>query len=186
MDIFAHGLWTGALYAGINKTQKTSLNPKLAAFWGIFPDLFAFGILFFFAALGSLFGPLPFVGDVSFQTLPGPQAIEPLRPDTLRIFNWSVALYYISHSLVICAAVFFLAWLFFRHPVWELGGWFFHILIDIPTHTYGFFPTPFFWPISDVRVSGISWATPWFLAVNYIGILLVYLWLWRRKANARF
>ena len=106
MDIFAHGLWTGALYKGLNKTRKKSLSVRMAIFWGIFPDIFAFSFLFLAASLGSLFGPLPFIGEISFKTLPGPHELEPLQRDTIRVFDFTKQLYNISHSLVIFFVVF--------------------------------------------------------------------------------
>jgi hypothetical protein len=71
--------------------------------------------------------------------------------------------------------------------VLELLGWVFHILIDIPTHTLRFFPTPFLWPISSYCASGISWANRWFLLANYSALAIVSFLLWRngrRAANA--
>ena len=77
--------------------------------------------------------------------------------------------------------VFGIAFLIFRRPIWELGGWLIHILLDIPTHSYRFFPTPVFWPFSGWKFNGLSWATPWFLIVNYAAIIIIYLLLRRKK-----
>jgi len=57
----------------------------------------------------------------------------------------------------------------------ELLGWLLHILIDIPTHSYSFYPTPFLWPISQFKFDGISWAIPWFMIANYSALALVFL-----------
>jgi membrane-bound metal-dependent hydrolase YbcI (DUF457 family) len=92
-------------------------------------------------------------------------------------------LYSISHSAVVFFAVFSIAFLIFRRPIWELGGWLFHILLDIPTHSYRFYPTPFLWPLSDWKFGGFSWATPWFLVLNYTAIIAVY--LFHRKKNRK-
>lgn len=62
-----------------------------------------------------------------------------------------------------------------------MGAWFLHILMDIPTHTYRFYPTPFLWPVSDVKLNGFSWATPWFMIVNYSIIILIYLYFYLKK-----
>lgn len=175
MDIFAHGIWAGAAYKAINKKAKKPLNVRLAGFWGIFPDLFAFTIPFIW-----LFGDIMF-GGMSFADLSRPGEIEPTPQDTLPIFRLTSLLYSISHSAVIFLVVFGAAYLIFRRPMWELGGWFIHILLDIPTHSYQFYPTPFLWPLSGWTFDGFSWETLWFLIPNYIAIIAVYLLLHKRK-----
>jgi len=174
MDIFAHGLWAGAAYKAVNKKAKKPLNVRLAGFWGVFPDLFAFTLGF-----AWLFGNLIF-GDMSFTDLPRPDSVEPAPQDTLPIFRLTSMLYSISHSAIVFLIVFGVVFLIFRRPIWELGGWFIHILLDIPTHSYQFYPTPFLWPISGWKFDGFSWGTPWFLILNYSAIIIVY-WFLRRK-----
>jgi len=174
MDIFAHGLWAGAAYNAVNKKTKKPLNVRLAAFWGMFPDLFAFTIGFVW-----LFGNLIF-GEMSISQLPRPDAVEPAPQDTLPIFRLTSLLYSISHSAIVFLIVFGVIFLILRRPLWELGGWFIHILLDIPTHSYQFYPTPFLWPLSGWKFDGFSWGTPWFLILNYSAIIIAY-WLLRRK-----
>ena len=178
MDIFAHGLWAGAADKAVNKKAKKPLNVRLAAFWGVFPDLFAFTSGFVW-----LFGNLIF-GDMSFADLPRPGEIEPAPQDTLPIFRLTSMLYSTSHSAIIFLIVFGVVFLIFRRPIWELGGWFIHILLDIPTHSYQFYPTPFLWPLSGWKFDGFSWGTPWFLILNYSAIIIVY-WFLRRKKVAQ-
>ena len=175
MDIFSHGLWAGAAYKAVNKKVKKPLDVRLAAFWGIFPDLFAFTLGFIW-----LFGSLIF-GDLSFADLPRPDSVEPTPQDTLPIFRLTSTLYSISHSAIIFLVIFGLTFLIFRRPIWELGGWLIHILLDIPTHSYQFYPTPFLWPLSGWTFNGLSWATPWFLIINYAAIIIVYLLLRKKK-----
>jgi len=177
MDIIAHGLWAGAAYKGANKKLEKPIKVWKAAFWGVFPDLFAFTIPFVW-----LFGNIIF-GGMSFADIPRPDAVEPVPQDTLPIFNLASMLYSISHSAIIFLIVFGIVFLIFRRPIWELGGWFIHILLDIPTHSYQFYPTPFLWPISGWKFDGFSWGTPWFLILNYSAIIIAY-WLLRRKKVA--
>lgn len=175
MDIFAHGLWTAAAAKTINKKSPKHLNVLRAAFWGIFPDLFAFTIPFVW-----LFWNIAFNG-LSFADIPHPDAGEP--PAALNqfpIFQLASALYNISHSAVVFAVVFGVVYFIMRRPVWELTGWLLHIIIDIPTHSYQFYPTPFLWPLSGWKFDGFPWGTPWFLILNYTAILIVYILL-RRK-----
>ena len=180
MDTFAHGLWAGAMARGLNKRKGARrVNVWAMTFWGVLPDLFAFTIPFVWLIVGVLSGNLE-LGEFGRNQ---PPIAEPLGANTAWVFHLSSVLYNLGHSLVIFLLVFFAVWLFLRRPVWELGGWLIHILIDIPTHTYAFFPTPIFWPIFDWKFSGFLWATPWFLILNYSSLLFVYALLARRRAN---
>ena len=162
MDIISHGLWTGAVAKAANIKKEKPLNFWAAAWWGVFPDLFAFTI--------------PFLGLLWNLNLR-----EPPPSDTLWIFKLATSLYNVSHSAVIFLIVFGLVWLVLRRPVWEMSGWVLHILMDIFTHSYRFFPTPVFWPLFGWKFNGISWANPWFLAINYAALIFVYLALWKFK-----
>lgn len=175
MDVFSHGLWSGAIFKGINIKSQKHLRVKWAIFWGVFPDVFAFASLFVW-----LFGSMIF-GNMSFSDWPRPDATEPIQPDTLFIFQFTSFLYSLTHSLAIFAVVFGLSFLIFRRPIWELLSWLIHILIDIPTHTYQFYPTPFLWPFSDVKFDGFSWGTPWFMFLNIFLVASVYLYLYLRN-----
>ena len=62
--------------------------------------------------------------------------------------------------------------------------WYSNILLDIPTHTLQFFPTPVFHPISDYGFDGTRWSDPVILVPNVI--LLAGLWFYvkRKDRNA--
>ena len=182
MDVFAHGLWAGAAAKAANKNSaiagkiKKPLKVWQTVLWGVFPDIFAFALPF-----AWLFWNLVF-GDLNFSDFPRPENMEPVRHDTLPILNIASGLYNISHSLFVFVLVFSLVWIVLRRPIWEMSGWLLHILIDIPTHSYRFYPTPFLWPFSEWKFDGFSWGTPWFLILNYSAIILIY-WILRRKKN---
>lgn len=176
MDIFSHGLWAGAAYKAINKRVKKPLNVLLAGFWGIFPDLFAFTIPFVWLFWNLIFGGL------NFSDIPRPEEVEPVQKDVFPVFRLASMLYSISHSAIIFLAVFGIIYLVFRRPIWELGGWFIHIIFDIPTHSYKFYPTPFLWPFSDWTFNGFSWGTLRFLIPNYAAIIIIYLLLRNKKS----
>lgn len=167
MEILAHTLWTTTGVRKINATSKKkggSFNISMiwAAFWGIFPDLFAFTIPFIISFYKVLIGEQQFG---SFST----------RHQIADGFNLSHTLYQYSHSLVIFVLVFLLIWVIVKRPPWVLLAWAFHIIFDIPSHPITFFPTPFLFPISDYYFPyGIGWRTPWFMAVNYAAILVVW------------
>jgi len=172
MDIFAHGLWTGAVYKLANSLRKKKeKTPKFAVrwavFWGIAPDLFAFSHSFILMWFGQLFLGL----DHSFRG----GSLEPASGLLNGAFEFSRYLYNYSHSIVIFIVVFGLIWIFKRRPYYELLGWALHIFIDLPTHRYDFFPTPIFWPISEWRFKyGISWDESWFMKLNYLALAVVY------------
>lgn len=145
MDIFSHGLWAGAAAYGLNRKVKTPVSVWKFGAWGVFPDLLSFSVAFIWMRVtGTRFDAYnaePFGGDGQF------------------IYQLTNTLYNLSHSLVIFLIVFGLIWLLFKRPVWELGGWLVHILIDVPTHSYAFFPTPILWPISEWKFNGFSWGS---------------------------
>ena len=175
MDIFSHGLWAGAACKVANKKIKDPLKVRLAIFWGVFPDILSFAPVFIWLFWNMIFGNL------NFGDLHRPDTTEPVARDTLPIFKITSLLYSVSHSAILFFAFFALVFLILRRPVWEMGGWLLHILIDIPTHSYKFYPTPFLWPFSEWKFDGFSWGQPWFLIINYSVILIVYLFLRKRE-----
>jgi len=172
MDFVAHSLWAAAAAKAANRRLARPLRVGWAAWWGMFPDLFAFG---------------PQVAVMGWIRLTyWAQGIEPEgfgrgARHGIPGFQLSSDLYKISHGLLIFAAVFGLVWLLARRPVWELLAWPLHILMDIPTHTLRFYPTPFLWPLSSYRFGGISWGAPWFIALNYGALITVFVLLRRRR-----
>ncbi len=184
MDTFAHAFWAGAAAQAANKkllerNNKKPLSIWRAAFWGVFPDFFALTPAFIWLVWGWL------VGSPAIENLTRVDQFEPAVQDAIPIVKLIHSLYNLSHSAIVFLAVFGLAYLLYRRPTWELFGWLAHILIDIPTHTYRFFPTPVLWPISGWKFDGLSWATPWFMAINYSAIIIVYLYLFRLSRRNR-
>ncbi|HCX27792.1 MAG TPA: hypothetical protein DHI91_01485 [Candidatus Portnoybacteria bacterium] len=168
MDILAHGLWAGAAGRTVNLKKKNPLKIWRMVFWGVLPDFFSFTPVFVW-----LFGSLLF-GGKGLADFPRPDETEPMAPDTLPIFQLTNMLYNISHSLAIFLAVAGLIVFFVRRVPWEVGGWLVHILIDIPSHSYKFYPTPFLWPFSEWKFDGWSWGAPIFMIINYSLIIGVY------------
>ena len=185
MDILAHGLWTAAGAKAINEKillhgkDKKPLNVYWAAFWGVFPDLFAFGIPFIWTLYNLA------TGNMSISDWPRPaHDLEPVPYTNLQPLQLAASLYTISHSLVVFICVFGFIAIVRRKPPRELFGWLLHIAIDIPTHSYKFFPTPILWPISTWKfLYGISWGHWWFQLINYSAITIVYILLWRKKID---
>lgn len=175
MDVISHGLWTTILARVVNKKTTKRLNSRFFVFMGVFPDLFAFAPLFGWLIYNLLFG-----GSQSSH-LPEPEAIEPARGNSLLILELTPKLYTISHSLIVFFLVFGLLCLLKRRIILEMTGWLLHVLIDVPTHTYQFYPTPVLWPLSEWKFNGFSWAEPWFLVFNYSLLLIVFFWLKIKK-----
>lgn len=172
MDIFSHGLWTAVAAKGVNiTTNRRTVSVGWTAFWGIFPDLFAFTIPF-----AVIFWNIA-TGAGNFSAFPMPSGVEP--PVLSGTFLLASHLYNISHSLIVFAVVFSVVSFAAKKPIGMMLGWLFHILVDIPTHSYAFFPTPLFWPVSTWTFNGFSWASPYFLIPDYALLIVAMIILWR-------
>jgi len=187
VDIFAHTLWAAAAAKGANTNKKLveknkkPLSAVWAGFWGVAPDLFAFG--FPFLAMGYLM----LTGKASGVQWAGHHFGFP--PSLAWIGDLPPKLYHISHSLVVFTAVFVIVWTIRRRlarknpsrsgrPYYELFGWMLHILIDIPSHAASFYPTPFLWPVSSYKfLYGVSWANPTYMVINYSLLAIVWIWI---------
>ncbi len=186
MDVFAHVLWTNALYR--SKYSKQRKKRYIAAFFGVLPDLIAFSPAFiYFVFSGIIFTPSALLNARNSWTL-----------------NYAQKAYNFSHSLVIFLLILGIVtaignWYFYTKDktedkanykiwfYWPLLGWALHIVIDIFTHP-DFYSTPFLFPLSNYRNHhGISWATPTFMAVNYTLLILVYIvvFFYQTKKNAK-
>jgi len=186
MDILAHGLWTAAGAKAINNRNSPSrqnerpFNVGWAAFWGVFPDLFAFGVPFVWTIYNLA------VGAMHLSDWPAPaHDIEPVPYTHLQPLQLANSLYNLSHSLIVFVLILALVSIIWRKVPRELFGWLLHILIDIPTHSYRFFPTPFLWPVSGFKFAyGIAWGQWWFQAINYAALIAVYCLLYRHKTKS--
>ena len=162
MDFISHGLWGGVLFG--RKDKKTFWT---SFFIGIAPDILSFGIFFAMVALGIVQRPNFGVGSQDPTSFP----------------SIIYTLYDITHSLVIFGAVFLLIWLISKKPFWPLLAWGFHIVLDIFTHSFEFFPTPFLWPISDFKVDAWAWGSWSVFLPNVLALMILYFWffVYRRR-----
>ena len=151
MDIFAHALWTYALFRIFNK-KKHAIS---GAIFGVLPDLVAFVPFFFY----MFFNNIQFQKDYSI--FPG----------------YTLIAYNITHSFIIFLVTLIVIYIILRKIAWPVLGWGLHIVIDIPSHTTDFFTTPFLWPISNLTISGISWSNKYFMIINYSLIVLIYCYI---------
>lgn len=125
---------------------------------GLAPDLLSFGVLWIAAILGL--SPKP---DFSHGT-----------PPESTIPTYVHHLYDVTHSLVVFLVVFLVVWLVRRHPRWELGAWGLHVIMDVPTHSSMFFPTPLWWPLAAWKFDGWPWMTPGILVPNVVILVILY------------
>lgn len=160
MDIISHGLWGSVAFG-----RKDKKSFWTAFVFGIAPDFLAFAP--FFAAM--------FLG---ISKWPG-FSTEPPSPDAIPLYVYSI--YNFSHSLIIFSVIFLLVWLILKRPLYEMSAWGLHILLDIPTHGYGFFPTPFLWPIANLKVDGIPWASPIIFVPNVVLLIILYIYFFVYK-----
>jgi len=160
MDIISHGLWGGVAFGRKNKRE----------FWwafglGVMPDLFSFGIFTAMRILGLASGP-----DWS-NGLPSSDAIP----------AYVHCLYNVTHSLIIFLIIFLVIAIFRRKIFFPMFAWGLHILMDIPTHSSQFFPTPFLWPLSTYKISGIPWSHPIIFYPDIILLASLYFWFFVYK-----
>ncbi|MBS3913730.1 MAG: hypothetical protein KG003_04480 [Bacteroidetes bacterium] len=175
MDIFAHTLWANAGARGANKVSKGKfrISPLWTGFWGVFPDFFAFTVPF-------IVGIYNLITKVDYESGFGRHHVE------VGGFDIAAYLYQFSHSIVIWAFTFLAAWFFSKRPRYELLGWALHILIDIPSHSLAFYPTPFLFPISDYRFPyGVQWSNMWYMIINYSLLAVVWIGIVFRKRKIR-
>ncbi len=178
MDILAHMLWTNYGLKPINAKRKVNKLKKInvghSMLWSIFPDLFAFGIPTIIAVVASIFS-----SKFSLNTF----FIHHTTPNLFSL-DLPAYLYQYSHSLIIWIIVFGILWIIRKKPYLALFGWLLHICIDIFSHAPDFYPTPIFFPISNIHfMHGIRWNNPYFMIINYslIAIVGAYFYIIKRK-----
>jgi len=165
MEIVAHGLWTAAAAITANRSTGADIRVGWAVWWGVFPDVLAFG---------------PSIAAGLWLRLAGGVNSGSARGHVLPHVHVDLPLYPAGHSLVVFLLVFGLVSILARRFVFAMLGWLLHILIDIPTHSLSYYATRFLWPISDYRIDGIAWWTPWFWAATYGALGVAYFLLWRK------
>jgi len=164
MDFISHGLWGGIAFGRKNKKD----------FWwsfsiGIAPDVLSFGIFFAMTILGIIERPNFGVG--------------PHNPDSFPSIIYT--LYNITHSLVTFGVVFLVLWFILKKPFLPLWAWGFHVVLDIFTHSFEFFPTPFLWPLSDYKLDAWMWGNWWIFIPNLILLIVLYSWFFTVKLKKR-
>lgn len=187
MDILSHGLWAAVGATAINrKSPVKKVNLWLAGFWGAFPDLFAFvpSMIWLLA--------LRLQGKTTLNF--GPENADHLTKLNTPPYQLSAYLYNFSHSLIIFFSIVIIVMIvkyvknkkiILQDFPLVMLGWLLHIIMDIPTHTYKFYPTPIFWPIFGWEFkNGFSWGQPWFLALDYGLLILCFVYFRFKKVRS--
>ena len=154
MEIFSHLLW-------VHVFTRNKLWRDEALFFAVLPDA---GFLFI-------------IGYVLLGTPMQVDFAEALRtmPDAL------IILYHSFHSLLILGLVMLVVWRIRPKYLPALSGWLIHIIIDLPVHD-GTFATRIFYPVlPNTYIHGFSWLDYRVLAINYLALLLVYIYSVRRE-----
>ncbi len=156
MDTLSHALWGYGLF-GYKRYAA------LAIFFGAMPDLISFGLLM--------------VMDVFSNGLhwhAGPPPIESLP-------QWLFRSYAVGHSFVVSFSVIALVAWFRRGIAFAMLAWPFHIVLDFPFHSFKYFPTPMFWPLSDFKIDGIPWSHWYIWWPNVAGLVILLTYRYRQK-----
>ncbi len=154
MDILSHGL-----YGGVAFGKKSKRDYIIAFLFGIGPDLLAFGPFFVSMLLGFTSWPFGKIEPPNYPVVP----------------QYVHNIYDVTHSLVIYGLFFSLLWWLGKKSFAKLTlGWPLHILVDMPTHSSAFFPTPFLWPVSHFHINGTPWSEPFIFIPNVILIIILY------------
>jgi len=160
MDFISHALWGGVSFGRAGKKKFL-----MAAGISIVPDLFTEGLFFILLVFGI--GGMP--------------GWENGHPNISDYPIFAQYLYNVTHSLIVFAAIFILLSILIKRPVWLIAAWGLHVLIDIPTHSLALFPTPFLWPVSDLKINGIGWDSPTILLTDIVLLTVFYgLWIYNK------
>ncbi len=162
MDTLSHGL-----YGGIAFGRKSRKDYITAFLFGVMPDILAFGPVFAGSFLGLMEWPSRHIEGTDILIMP----------------KYVYHVYNATHSLIIFGIFFGLLWLFKKKKFAMLSlAWPLHILVDIPTHTLQFFPTPVLWPFSSFAFNGIRWSNPIIFIPNVIILIVLHtIWYLKRK-----
>jgi hypothetical protein len=158
MDVISHALWSNLMF-------KEARTPEqlLAIALGTAPDLLAFAPMMAVQAIKKQRKQWKKVDENNYKEI------------AASIPNWVYRVYDITHSIPVWIVGFLTWWYLAGSIPWPAFAWLVHILVDIPTHTIDFFPTPFLWPLSKYRFGGISWGERWFMRTNYAALGVMYL-----------
>ncbi len=158
MDILAHGLWATLIFKNAPPTTRTvGIALSLA------PDLIAFVPNAVYSVITNNYKMWFKVSEDTVENMAN------------RVPPWVYRIYDVTHSIPLWIIGFSIAWAIMGSVPWAAFGWLLHIIVDIPTHSRKFFPTPFLWPLSSYKFDGYNWEAKWYMIANYVVLLAFYL-----------
>ena len=179
MDVLAHGVWAGIGVAVARRRWAISDREATATVaLAVLPDLAQLLPLLGHALAGG--GDGIRVLSAYATALPGH---EPVLPPTVAL--WTHHLHCALHSAVVAGVVTALLWAMQRRLWIPLLGWWSHIVIDVFTHSASFYPVPVLYPFSQRGFDGVAWNAPWFMAANYVALVVTLLALLSRRRLRR-
>ena len=177
MDVVAHVLWAGAATVLVARRRPVTRRAVAATLvLAGLPD----GLQFIPVLAWILSGDGAWTTLLALATsLPGR---EPPLPDV--VWLASHHLHCTAHSAVAAGVATVVAWIALRSLWLPLLGWWSHILIDIFSHSADYYAVPVLYPFTQRGFDGIAWNTPWFLALNYMTLAGVGVWLLLHRRGA--
>ena len=156
MDTLSHTLWGYGLF-GYKRYAA------LAMLFGAMPDLISFGAYMLIQIAQGTWHPGP--------------------PPAASLPQWLFISYALGHSFIISLSVISIVALWCRPIAFAMLAWPFHIVLDFPFHSFKYFPTPIFWPLSDFKLDGIPWSHWYIWLPNVAGLIVLFYYRRRRKLN---
>lgn len=171
MDVVAHMLWAGAGAAFVTRRFRLPRRTIVATIaLAALPDALQFIPLVAWSLSGQAQWSALWAHAIA---LPGQEPVLPAL-----VGSTSHHLHCIAHSAVIAGAVT-VVWCAMRSFWFPLLGWWSHIVIDVFTHSSGFYVSPVLYPLTYGGFDGVAWNEPWFMALNYASLAMVGAW-WLR------
>jgi hypothetical protein len=177
MDVIAHTLWT-ALAVASWRRRKPVTGPTAAAALSMaaLPD----AVQLLPIALWGLFGNGT-LGALQAYAMASP-GHEPSLPPLVQLAAHH--LHCAMHSAPVAAVVSLALWPVLPKVWVPLLAWWLHIVIDLFTHSADYYAVPVLYPFTYRGFDGVAWNTPWFMALNYIALAAVSVWLATRRTRA--
>lgn len=121
---------------------------------------------------GLTFAPLMLIRLMEGDPLRGAPGLSTIPP-------WVLSIYSLTHSLIIAGVMVSILFYINKKVGIAASAWILHVIMDIPVHNRGYFPTPFLYPLSDFTINGVNSLKLW--AVNWLVLILVYTYSYLRR-----
>ena len=156
MDTLSHALYGGLVTRRFSKNKQTFV-------------------------LSFIFGALP---DLMLATLSPIRAVKIFFTPGSSLPEYYIYYYRILHSFFTALLIYLCFRLFNKKYTYLAIPYFFHILLDIPTHS-GHFATQFLYPFSTFAIQGYTYTRHlWLWITNFFVLIALYLWCYHKSRYA--